>query len=312
MLDMMKPVSNTEVLCFGELLWDLLPAGALPGGAPMNVAYHLHKLGRKVDLISRVGDDARGTELRNVLRGYGLNTNHIQLDNELPTGLVYAKPNAQHEMEYDIVKPVAWDGIAIHEELLRLAEDAPYFVFGSLATRSLATKNSLYTLLELANKKVLDINLRPPHFDKQGVSDMLSKADVLKLNQSELQLISSWFGHYTTHREQVQCIQDQFHIPVVLVTLGAEGALFNYYGNSFEHKGFSVEVADTIGSGDAFLAALLSQFIQQASPEEALAFACATGALIASKNGGCPAYELHEISRLMNNNENSPFSKTKI
>jgi fructokinase len=300
---MTKAVSNTDVVCFGELLWDLLPTGALPGGAPMNVAYHLHKMGANVALISRVGNDERGIELKNVFKNYGLDTAHIQLDNELPTGLVYAKPNAHNEMEYDIVKPVAWDSIALHKALQELVQTASWFVFGSLATRSRVSRHTLYTLLEVANKKVLDINLRPPHFEQALLEDLLAKTDILKINQSELQLISSWFGNYDNNEDRLQCIQDRFHIPVVLVTLGADGAMFNYYGNSYTHKGYAVDVADTIGSGDSFLAALLSQFIQKASPEDALAYACATGALIASKSGGCPHYSLHEISSLMNNKQ---------
>jgi len=107
----MKQSSQAEVVCFGEVLWDILPSGPLPGGAPMNVAYHLKKLGTAAALISRVGVDNYGKDLIKIFSLQGLSTEYVDVDYEHETGLVYANPNEHNEVVYDIVFPSAWDFI---------------------------------------------------------------------------------------------------------------------------------------------------------------------------------------------------------
>src|SRR5829696_7216895 len=99
--------TSSRVICYGEILWDLLPTGEVPGGAPMNVAYHLNKLGHSPAVITRIGKDERGTKLIALLEGKNIATRYVQVDALLPTGIVYATPNENKEMEYEIVAPVA-------------------------------------------------------------------------------------------------------------------------------------------------------------------------------------------------------------
>lgn len=309
---MLQKPAIAEVVCFGELLWDILPSGALPGGAPMNVAYHLNKLGRRATLLSRVGNDERGQALLTILEGHGIDTHFIQQDRHQPTGVVIARANEQNEMEYVINQPVAWDFISPGDACEQLVQQAPWFVFGSLVTRNQHSRNTLYGLIEQAQNRVVDINLRAPHYYRSLVEYQLEKAMLLKLNLAELELISGWFANYTGIEDRMKFLQDKYYIPNLVVTLGADGAIFNHFGATYRHKGYRVMVNDTIGSGDSFLAALISKLIDKAPAEQALDFACATGALVASKPGGCPYYELQEISELLNNNDHSPFFKTKI
>src|SRR6478672_6351030 len=105
------------VICYGEILWDLLPTGEVPGGAPMNVAYHLNKLGHPPAVITRIGMDERGNKIVGLLEGKNISTAFVQLDKLLPTGIVYATPNEHNEMEYDIVAPVAWDVIEWNDDM---------------------------------------------------------------------------------------------------------------------------------------------------------------------------------------------------
>ncbi|MDI3319774.1 carbohydrate kinase family protein [Pinibacter soli] len=289
-----------NIISYGEILWDLLPSGALPGGAPMNVAYHLQKLGQSPALISRIGLDKRGKDLLTFLKTKNVNAAHVQLDYHLPTGIVHATANVHGEMQYDIVSPVAWDNIEVEDDTIPLVKQADYFIFGSLAARNKTSRDTLFTLLEDANTKVLDINLRAPHFNRAIVESLLQKADILKMNESELQLIADWFGNFKTATDRITMIQQKFDIPNIIVTLGADGALMNTNGNLNPHKGFKVKVADTIGSGDSFLAAMITSIIQQRTPDETLTFACALGALVASRSGGCPDYLPDEIHELIN------------
>jgi len=291
---------NKTVVCFGEILWDILPDKELPGGAPMNVAYHLYKLGVKTALLTRVGIDERGKKLLNILSNQQIPTDYIQLDYSTPTGIVHAEANEHGEMKYEIVKPAAWDNIQYDKATENLVKEASYFIFGSLITRDEKSKETLFRLLDIAKNKVLDINLRAPFFDRRIVEELLHKADVVKMNIAELELITGWFAQYKNIEERMQLIQDRFKIRSVIVTMGGDGAVINFRRKYFKHNGYKVEVADTIGSGDAFLAAFLSKILNNEAPEAALTFASGLGALVASRNGGWPQYTLNEINDIIN------------
>jgi fructokinase len=288
-----------KIVCFGEILWDILPTGALPGGAPMNVAYHLHKLGEDPVLLTRIGVDKRGNELLDILQSRNINTDHVQLDYNTPTGIVHAEVNKNGEMKYEIVSPAAWDHIVADEATIKEVKGSDYFVFGSLVTRKIRSKEALLRLLEVAKTKVLDINLRPPHFNRSVVKELLEKAEIVKMNIAELELITGWFAQYKNNEERIELLQNRFHIPTLIVTMGAEGAIVNYEGKWHKHPGYKITVADTIGSGDSFLAAFLSQIIQEKSADMALSFASALGALVASRAGAWPDYTLDDINNIL-------------
>lgn len=287
-----------KIICFGEILWDILPAGAVPGGAPMNVAYHLRKLGLNPDIITRVGADDRGKKLIDLLNKNGITTDHIQLDYNTPTGIVNASANELGEMRYDIVAPAAWDFIALDDVAVELVKEASHFIFGSLVNRNSTSRNTLFALLDTAQQKVLDINLRPPHFDRKLVEDLLSRADMVKMNMAELELITGWFTTYKSVTDRIAIIQDRFRIPCTIVTMGGNGVIVSVEGKLYKHPGYVVNVADTIGSGDSFLAAFLFKQLNNNGPRESLQFANALGAVVASKTGGWPAYEINDIQKL--------------
>lgn len=296
----MKNKSIHKVVCFGEVLWDILPGGAVPGGAPMNVAYHLHKLKKNPALITSIGVDEKGKELIKIFTDYGVCIDFFQTNKNYETGKVFAQPNEHNEMVYDIVKPSAWDFIEWKNEMEALVADATFFVFGSLAARNDVSKKTLMKLLESAKTKVVDINLRAPHFTKKIVEELLTKADLLKLNLAELELISDWFSKYKNIDDRVHSISDKFKIENMVVTLGGDGAKLYYNGNAYTQNGFKVTVADTVGSGDAFLAGLLAKLLDNASPADALEFASRMGAFVATQKGGCPSYDMKQVE---NNND---------
>jgi fructokinase len=297
----MKPSPlRHDVVCYGEILWDILPDQLLPGGAPMNVAYHLKKLGINPAMITRIGKDQHGEKLVELLTQSGITTDYVQLDDHQQTGLVYARLKEHNEMVYDIVQPVAWDCIAWDDHFSALVKNSKYFVYGSLTSRSQISRETLYKLLDIANTRVLDINLRPPHFNQSLVEYLLGKADILKMNEAELALVSNWYSQLGQEEDRMKLLQDRFNIETVIVTMGGEGAMLLDKGNVSRHQGFKVQVADTIGSGDAFLAGFLSQMIKGGAAANALNYASGLGALIATYPGACPNYDTSEISSLMN------------
>ena len=288
--------SNYPVVCFGETLWDFLPGGKEPGGAPMNVAYHLGRTGKNTAVISRVGNDEQGKELLLVMKQKNINTDNIQTDDKLPTSTVVARLRDNHEMVYDIVENVAWDNIEYNDSLSTIVKEAKYFVFGSLAARNLKTRATLFQLLEIANTKVLDINLRAPHYSRELTENLLAKADIVKLNEAELKLITEWFVAYTNDDDAITFLQEKFNIHIMVVTKGADGALLKAGNTLYKHEGYQVTVADTVGSGDSFLAGVISQLIDQVPYEHILDFANKLGAFITTQKGACPVYQLNEVT----------------
>ncbi|MGI8951914.1 MAG: carbohydrate kinase family protein [Chitinophagaceae bacterium] len=292
--------TSFQFVCYGEILWDVLPDKKLPGGAPMNVAYHLQKMQKKTALISKMGNDDLGRELISVLKQKNIDTSFCVIDNKYITGVVNAIAKEDNEMTYEILHPVAWDFNEWSEAIEELTTHAEYFVFGSLITRNEQSRNTLFKLLEKAKTKVLDINLRPPHFNREIIEQLLLKTDILKLNFSELKLVTDWFHKYDNEKNAIKFLKQRFNISTVIVTKGEEGAVLDTNDKFYSHSGYNVNVADTIGSGDSFLAGFLSKIADNSSPEKALEFACALGALVASRTGGCPEYSIAEVGDLIN------------
>lgn len=201
-------------------------------------------------------------------------------------------------MKYDIIENVAWDFIELkahHESLIR---NAGYFIFGSLVTRSAISRSSLFNLLDIPCKRIFDINLREPFVNQKNIEYQLNKTDVLKMNEEELDLVSGWYVQFSSIEDKVRFLQNKFQIATLIVTRGAKGAVVNQQDSFYYHDGFKVTVADTIGSGDSFLAGFLSELIKGNAVDEALDFACSLGAFVATKAGGCPDYNISEINNM--------------
>ncbi|WP_236018714.1 MULTISPECIES: carbohydrate kinase family protein [Hymenobacter] len=286
------------ITCFGEMLWDVLPTGKQPGGAPLNVAVHLRNFGQEALLISRVGHDDLGTELLAFVQSKGLSTRYIQRGETHLTGVVKANVSDSHEVTYKIVQPVAWDYIQYEDALGPLVESAEAFVFGSLAARSGATRETLYRLLQRAAFKVFDVNLRAPHYSRSVVTYLLRQANLVKLNHHELAEIMGWFGASPDEETALHWLADRFGLQAVCVTKGADGAVLWTGGQLHRSPGIAVQLQDTIGSGDAFLAALLKGWLAGQPPAEALAFACAAGSLVATYQGATPAISEADVLAL--------------
>lgn len=293
-------IHKYKIICFGEMLWDMLPTGKMPGGAPMNVAIQLKNMGNNAVIISRVGTDDLGNELLRFIKDNGLSTQFIQHGQTHLTGVVKVNVEDKNNVSYKIVKPVAWDYIGVENDALEAVKHADCFVFGSLSARSEETFNTLKKLLEVAKFKVLDINLRPPYYDKETIEFLLKNTDLLKLNHLELEEISAWFFPQGTVQENLHQLSELFNIDTICVTLGEEGAMLLHQQEFFQSPGFEVEVVDTIGSGDSFLASFISNFLQNVALENALVEACAVGAWVATHHGASPLISKEEIQLIMN------------
>ncbi len=288
-----------EIVCFGEVLWDNLPHGCFPGGAPMNVAIHLFQLGLSSSIISRVGNDLLGEDIKEFIGKHGVSIAEIQDDKDHETGIVQADVTDPLNVKYDIKYPVAWDFIQFNENAAKTIRASKIMVFGSLSVRNNASENALLKYLESAPYAVFDVNLRPPHFSERRIKSLLSLANFVKMNEEELELIASWYGVSGEFERILERLSAVLNLEVICVTLGDKGAILYDSGEIYKHGGFVVEVVDTIGSGDSFLAALLSKRLIHADPQESLTFACAVGAFVASQAGATPSIDIEEINAMI-------------
>ena len=293
-------MKTAKVTCFGEVLWDVAPQGKTPGGAPMNVALHLQNLGMASSLISRVGQDELGQELLGYIEEKGLSPQYIQRDAQQPTCQVKVDLSDPTDAKYHFDTPTAWDYIELGTDNRKLVKSSDVLVFGSLASRrGKATQKSLHALLDIAEKSVFDVNFRPPFYTKEFVEKALEQTDVAKVNDEELGIICQWYGFEGNQGEQLFLLQERFGLEALCLTRGAEGAWLLERGNLYKQQGFAVKVQDTIGAGDSFLAAYISQWLMGAQPEDRLKYACAVGALVSSLKGANPQVQPSDISQLL-------------
>ncbi|MEI8224924.1 MAG: carbohydrate kinase [Bacteroidota bacterium] len=284
-----------KILCVGEILWDMLPTGAKAGGAPMNVSLHLKKLGLNSIFAGRIGNDKLGYSLVEFLKQNGMDTSLIQVDAHFPTSTVEVSIGTDHQVKFDIIDNVAWDRFELTDELNLASEESDILVYGTLSSRHYLTRKTIHTLIDKPCLKLIDVNLRPPFIDKEVVEELLLKADIAKLNSDELKFIGGWYNLGINEVELTNWFAEKYKCQIVCITRGAEGALIFDNGNILENTGYKVNVIDTVGSGDAFLAGFLVKYLSGASLAQTLDFACATGALVATKAGGTPDYDLEEI-----------------
>ena len=261
----------------------------------MNVAIHLTYNNFSPLVISRVGSDDLGNELLLFLREKHVSTEWIQVDRTHLTGVVKADISNKHDVTYKIIEPVAWDYIQYDEQVAELVAKSDVFIYGSLAARNQTTRETLLQYLKLAKLKVMDVNLRPPYYRSARVQELLQYADIAKMNHQELEEIAGWFNWTGNQQEQMQTLKLHFGLQLLMVTRGDKGAAVVTAAGYQEHAGYPVEVEDTIGSGDAFLATFLKGYLQEESIQHVLARACLIGAYVATQKGATPRIDLSRL-----------------
>lgn len=286
---------KNKIVTIGEILWDSMARGLFPGGAPYNVAYHLARLGENTVLISRVGNDHLGREAVKRARQSGILTEFIQKDAELPTGFVEVEVRDHGIPDYDIKKPAAWDEIRLTEAVKNEILSADAVVFGTLAQRSLTSRNTIQWIQSFGGLKVLDLNLRSPYDDREVVEQSLGIADFVKMNDEELEKIRDWYNLPEKPEQAVAELAGIFGLQTICITCGSQGAWLWKEGDFTKSSGYDVEVADTVGSGDAFLAVMVAGYLKQIPSQDLLDLSNRLGAFVASQEGGMPAYSIDSI-----------------
>jgi len=280
----------------GELLWDMLPGGKHLGGGPANFAYFAHILGDNALVASRVGEDALGREALQRLRKLGLRSSHVQLDPVHPTSSVRVEIDKSGQPRFTITRAVAWDFLSWTPAWKRLAQRADVVCFGSLAQRSAVSRKAVLMFLRStrpATLRVFDVNLRPPFYSTNVISNSLRLANIVKVNDEELPHIMKRMNlSYSTQEKSALTLLRHFNLRLVCVTQGSRGSVLVTQNQVARHRGVKCSVADTVGAGDAFTAALVHHYLRGAPLDRINEAANRLGSWVASQPGATPPMTL--------------------
>jgi fructokinase len=292
---MSKNRNHYVVVGLGELLWDRLPAGEQLGGAPANFAYVTALLGDCGIVASRIGLDERGDKALALLQKAGLTTEHLQVDELRQTGTVEVQLGDRGKPAYTITEDVAWDVLQWTADWQELAGRADAVCFGSLAQRSPQSRQTIQRFLQATRPDALlvfDVNLRAPFYSAEVVTESLGLAKVLKLNDEELPILMNLCGlQGATEEASLRRLLRAYDLQMVCLTRGDKGSLLLTDAASVAHTGLTIEVADSIGAGDGFTAALIHHYLRKAPLQRISEAANRMGAWVASQVGAMPTAE---------------------
>jgi fructokinase len=292
-----------KIAAFGELLWDILPSGKVLGGAPANFIYRINSFGDYGTLLSRVGNDKAGREVREALRNLNVSDENIQTDYAFPTGSAKIKVDEFGNGDFTILTDVAYDHIEINSEMMEAFGQADCVCFGTLSQRYGISKNTLRELIHESPDvvKFLDINLRKKCYTATLVSDSLRMANILKTNLEELLITKQLLGLKATEIKKLALeVLENYKLKIVLCTLGEDGAFCLTRENLFLYDpGYKITLSDTVGAGDAFSAGFVHYFMNNHPIQEALQFGNAAGAMVATTTGATSPISKEEILTFM-------------
>lgn len=293
---------TTRIVGMGEALWDVLPEGRKIGGAPANFAYHVSQFGFPSRVISAVGDDALGRELRENFRGKGLEG--IVETVPYPTGTVQVTLDAAGVPCYDIREGVAWDNIPFTPEIEELARHTRAVCFGSLAQRSAVSRQTIGRFLDTmpdgeGQYRIFDINLRQGFYTQEVLCESFRRCNILKINDEELIAVSRMFG-YPGIDLQDKCwiLLAKYDLRMLILTCGVNGSYVFTPGSVSFVETPRVEVADTVGAGDSFTAAFVSALLSGRSVGDAHRLAVDVSAYVCTQHGAMPLLPEHLIRQI--------------
>ena len=296
----MGDMADGRVLGIGELLWDLFPSGPRLGGAPFNVVANMRRLGHPAAFVTAVGDDELGRSAVAAVDELGVGTTFISVAPDLPTGTVAVTPDPVVGHRFTIGSPAAYESIGDSDAFVaRLREWRPdALVYGTLAQLNPGVRGLTRRIASEIRPahRLYDVNLRDEGWTPVAVLDLLADATIVKLNEAESETVADLVGSAARSDALATTLAAQFDIQAVCITRGADGATLVIGGEEHTVEGILVDVADTVGAGDAFAAGLLHGLLTDMPSHAALRFANRLGALVASRAGALPVWSADELA----------------
>jgi fructokinase len=295
--------AKRTIVGLGELLWDLLPSGKQLGGAPANFAYITNLLGDTGIPASRLGRDSLGDEALKKLAQLGLSNAFVQQDPSHPTGTVKVEIDSSGQPRFDISELVAWDFLEWTSSWQQLANEADAVCFGSLAQRSAPSRSTIRSFLQATRPeavRIFDVNLRQHFYSASLLAESMKLASIVKLNHEELPRIMHLLEHESSsEKESARRLLSSHDLRLVCVTRGSRGSLLISLDECSEHPGIKVKVADTVGAGDAFTAALVHGYLRGSSLAQINETANRVGAWVASQPGATPTVKPGSLTQAL-------------
>ena len=279
-----------KIVGLGEALWDCLPEGKKLGGAPANFAYHAGQFGFDTLAVSALGEDALGEETIAALEEHRLN--YLMPRIPYPTGTVQVTLDEQGIPTYNIREGVAWDNIPFTPEIEEVAKTCQAVCFGSLAQRSVVSRETIGKFLDATPAdcvKIFDINLRQSFFTKEIIEASMHRCNILKINDEELVVVSRMFGLPDLDEEK-RCKQliKEYNLDILVLTCGTNGSYVFTADKSYYQPTPKVEVADTVGAGDSFTGSFCASILNGKPVAEAHKLAVQVSAFVCTQNGAMP------------------------
>lgn len=284
---------DRPIVGIGEILFDLLPSGAQLGGAPANFAYHVCCLGGRGVAVSAIGKDKLGEEVKTFLAAKKLEAVLPEVD--YPTGVVHVDLDGRGVPQYTIVEDVAWDNVPYTQEMKELARNAAAVCFGTLAQRnpvSRATVMNFIADMPADSLKVYDINLRQHFYSRVIIEDSLRVADILKINDEEIAVVSDLLGLDASPEQACRSLISMYGLRLVILTKGADGSEVITPDAKYSVECPKVKIADTVGAGDSFTAAFVQAYLRGDSIENCHNIANRISAFVCSRSGAMPDYDV--------------------
>ena len=297
-----------DVIAMGELLIDFTMNGeseqgnnmfeACPGGAPCNVLAMLNKLGKRTAFLGKVGQDQFGVLLKNTLDEAGIDTSNLKMDADVNTTLAFVHTFPDGDREFSFYRNPGADMKLTSDEIdAEFLKKAKLFHFGTLSMTHDGVREATKKALDIAKENGLlisfDPNLRPPLWSslelaKEQMEYGFQFCDILKISDNEIQFVSG----KEDYDEGIQYLQEKYHIPLILLTLGKDGSRAYYKDMRVERSGFKMDTIETTGAGDTFCGSSLNYVLEHGMEDlteeqlgEMMTFANAAAALITTRKG---------------------------
>ncbi|HOJ66714.1 MAG TPA: carbohydrate kinase [Paludibacteraceae bacterium] len=288
------------IVGIGEILWDVLPTGKVLGGAPANFAYHISQLGFDGFAVSAIGNDELGEEIIENL--HRKNMNFIIEKVSFPTGTVQVTLNDAGIPCYEICENVAWDNIPFTEEMKKLAQETKAVCFGSLAQRHPVSRQTIQQFLDIVPQealKIFDVNLRQHFYSKELIDYSLKKCNILKINDEEILLLSQLFDwNEKSDIDICKRLLRDYSLDMIVLTKGTNGSCVVTPHEISSKPTPIVEVADTVGAGDAFTAGFVAGILKGKSVPDAHELAVEISAFVCTQQGAMPTLPQELINKI--------------
>jgi fructokinase len=282
------------IVGLGEVLWDVLPEGPKFGGAPANFACSAAELAgesAEVEMVSGVGLDALGPPVIAALGAHHVGAEHVSASS-FQTSRVDVKLDAAGIASYVFAENVAWDHLEWSSALAALAAKTDVVCFGTLSQRSPVSSETIQRFARSTRRpalRVFDINLRSPFWSEKIVLESLKLANIFKLNDAELPILSSMLNLHGSDIDQLRQINQLFSLKLTALTRGSSGSLLvSADGETSDLPAEPTTVVDTVGAGDAYTAAMVMGLIRKLPLKTINKWASRVAAYVCSQPGATP------------------------